>query len=297
MEIQTAPAKKIVHNITGGSDEWFGLDFNMNIYRGCNHGCIYCDSRSLCYQNPDFDTIKPKENALQIVRDDLRRKAKKGVVASGAMSDPYNPLEAKLNLTRNSLELINAFGFGASITTKSALVERDGDVFADIQTHSPVLVKLSITAADDALVRLIEPNVSTATQRFDAIAKLSSKGVFCGVLMSPVLPFITDTDENILSIVRMAKDAGAKFVYTYFGMTLRAGNREHFYNALDKTMPDIKEKYIKRFGGRYNCQSPRSKQLWRLLADECERLGLIYDMRAVIQNYKAGYESRQLSFL
>ncbi|MCL2621096.1 MAG: radical SAM protein [Defluviitaleaceae bacterium] len=294
--METVPAKKIVHNISGTSD-WFGSDFNMNIYRGCSHGCIYCDSRSDCYRNVDFDVVKPKENALEIIRNDLRRKAKKGVVATGAMTDPYNPLEAELCLTHNALELINAFGFGASVTTKSALVARDGDVFTDIATHSPVLVKLTITTADDKLCKMLEPNVSTSTQRFEAIADLSAKGVYCGVLMSPILPFINDTDENVRSIVRSAKEAGAKFVYTYMGMTLRQGNREYFYDALDKCLPGIKDKYVKRFGSRYNCPPPRSKQLWRVFAEECERLGLIYDMKAIIQNYRAGYESQQMTFL
>jgi DNA repair photolyase len=287
-------AKSIVHN-NKSPDSWFGLDYNMNIYRGCTHGCIYCDSRSDCYRNVDFDTIKVKEDALRIIRDDLRRKVKTGVVGSGAMSDPYNPLERDLKLTRNALELINAFEFGASLCTKSALIARDADVLRDIAAHSPVIAKITVTAADDELCKVIEPNVSVTSERFQALRVLAENGIFCGVLMIPILPYITDTEENVINIVRMAKDAGARFVYTYMGMTLPQGNREYFYEQLDKSNPGVKEKYIKRFDLRYNCSSQNAKKLWDVFAAECERLELLHSMKAITRRYKAGYD-KQLSF-
>ena len=290
----TVSAKTIV-NKNSSPYAWFGIDYSMNIYRGCSHGCIYCDSRSACFQNPDFNTIKAKENALQLIRDDLRRKVKTGVVGNGAMSDPYNPLEERLQLTRNSLELINAFGFGASLTTKSALATRDIDILKDIQTHSPVIVKMSITVADDELSKLLEPNVATTSQRFEALGRLAGEGIFCGVLIMPMLPFITDDTENLVKLLRLIKEAGADFVYTYMGMTLRPGSREHFYKELDSRLPEIKEKYIKRFGMRKHCQSQNSKKLWTTLESECEYLGLLYDMKAITHRYKAGYGSRQLT--
>jgi len=182
-----------------------------------------------------------------------------------------------------------------SIATKSALVARDADIFSDIQGHSPVIVKLSITAADDALCKLIEPNVSLSSERFAALRTLADHGIFCGVLMSPILPYITDTDENVVSILRQAKDAGAKFVYSYMGMTLRQGNREYYYHHLDKHFPGIKEKYVKRYGHRYNIPSPRYKKLWDVFNAECARLGLINDMRAIIQHSRAGYDYVQQS--
>ena len=294
MDTPTIPAKTIVQK-TKSPDSWFGIDYNMNIYRGCPHGCIYCDSRSDCYRNTDFDTVKVKEDALRIVRDDLRRKVKTGVVGSGAMSDPYNPLENKLMFTRNSLELINAFNFGASLCTKSALVARDADVLADIAKHSPVIVKMSITAFDDDVCKLMEPNVSPASERFEALAKLSDTGLFCGVLIVPVLPFITDTEENIRQILRAAKEAGAKFAYSYMGMTLRQGNREYFYQQLDNSgMPEVKEKYRKQFGVRYNITSLRSKKLWSVYEEECSKLGLLCSMKSIIHHYKAGYGAEQL---
>ncbi len=217
MQLQTVPAKQLVYSMKKGSD-WFGADYNMNIYRGCSHGCIYCDSRSACYKNPDFDVIKVKENALELIRDDLRRKAKKGVVATGAMSDPYNPMEKELLLTRNALELINTFRFGAAIDTKSALVERDLDILKDIARHSPVIVKMTITTSDDALCKKLEPNVSVSSERFAALRALADDDIFCGVLMMPILPFINDTEENVLGIVEKAKELNIKSTFLNQGV-------------------------------------------------------------------------------
>jgi len=292
--METIPAKTIVSKINA-SDTFFGAEYNMNIYRGCSHGCIYCDSRSDCYRNVNFDTVKVKENALQIIRDELRRKTKTGVISTGAMSDPYNPLEKELLLTRNALELINAFGFGVSLCTKSALIARDIDVLQDIKSFSPVIAKISITTADDELCGKIEPNVSNTSERLDALARLTDGGIFSGVWINPVLPFLTDTEENIINILRMAKDAGTKFVVTFMGMTLRSGNREHYYAQLDKNgLSDVKNRHIKRFDVRYNNPSPNAKKLWSVFAAECERLGLLYDMRAIRNQYKMAYTDKQL---
>jgi len=292
----TIPAKNIVFK-NKSPDQWFGLDYNINIYRGCSHGCIYCDSRSDCFKNANFDTIKVKENALQIIRDDLRRKVKTGVIGTGAMSDPYNPLERELKLTRNSLELMNAYGFGVSLVTKSDMVTRDVDVLQDIARFSPTIVKFSISTACDDLCRKLEPNVCPTSARFAAMHTLSKQGVFCGVFMIPLLPFVNDTEENIVQIVRMAKDAGAQFVYTYMGMTLRTGSREYYLQRLNEILPGMHEKYMKRFGTRYNCISPQSKKLWTVFTTECERLGLLYDMRAITARYKMGYGNRQMTLL
>ena len=290
----TIPAKTIITKVKKPSD-WFGAEYNMNIYRGCSHGCIYCDSRSDCYQNIDFDTIKPKENALQIIRAELRRKATSGVVATGAMSDPYNQLEQELKLTRHALELINAFGFGASIDTKSALVTRDIDVLQDIKAHSPTIIKISITAAADDLCQKLEPFVSTTSKRLEAIGRLSDAGIYCGVLLSPIMPFITDTENNIVRILKLAKEAGARFVHSFMGMTLRAGNREYYYDHLDKFFPGVKDEHIKTYGNRYICPAPNSQKLHRIFSEECERLGLLYDMRAITGQYKMGYGDQQLT--
>ncbi len=289
------PAKTIVTR-TKAPAAWFGADYNMNIYRGCSHGCIYCDSRSDCYRDPDFDTIKVKEDALRIIRDDLRRKAKPGVIATGAMSDPYNPLERETRLTRNALELINAFGFGVAIDTKGTLVTRDIDILSDIKSHSPVLVKMTVTVCDDALAQKTEPNAPSSSERFAALKQLSEAGIFCGVLMMPVLPFINDTEDNIAGILRLARDAGARFVYPSFGMTLRQGNREYYYLKLDEHFPHLKQKYIDAYGDRYVCTSRNAKKLWELFVNLCAEYGLLHEMKSIARAYKRGYADPQLSF-
>jgi len=289
------PAKSIITRTKDSA--WFGIDYNMNIYRGCSHGCIYCDSRSDCYHNEQFDKIKVKSDALTIIRNDLRRKVKKGVVGTGAMSDPYNPIEREMKLSRNALELINAYGFGASIATKSPLVTRDADILRDIKAHSPVLVKITITTSDDSLSKLIEPNAAPSSQRFEAVKALSSEGLFTGILLMPVLPFIEDNLENITSLIRMAKENGARFIYPAFGMTMRQGQREYYYQALDKHFPGLKEKYIRRYGSRYTCSSPNAKALWSVFASQCDSQGILYKMQDIIRSYKMGYGSSQLSLI
>ena len=294
--MKTIPAKTIITK-TKAPSEWFGNDYNMNIYRGCPHGCIYCDSRSDCYRNVDFDTVKVKENALQIIRDDLRRKVKKGVIGTGAMSDPYNPFEQEMCATRNAFELINAYGFGVSIATKGILIERDIDILCDIKSHSPVLAKMTITAADDELTKKIEPNAASSSERFNVLRKLTDAGIFSGVLMMPILPFINDTEDNISQLLHKAKESGAKFVYPGFGVTLRSGNREHYYKCLDEHFPQIKQKYLSEYGNRYSCTSRNVKKLWSLFTGLCNEYELLYDMKAIVQSYKLGYGFSQLSLL
>ena len=225
----------------------------------------------------------------------LRRKVIKGVVATGAMSDPYNPLERELLLTRNALELINAYRFGVAIDTKSTLVTRDIDILSDIKSHSPVIVKISITTSDDDISKIIEPNAALSGERFDTLKELSNAGIFCGVLMMPVLPFINDTEENIEGILKQAHEAGANFVYPAFGMTLRQGNREYYYEKLDEYFPGIKQKYDRAYGDRYNCISRKAKKLWDLFVNLCHNYDLVYEMRCITALYRRGYGSPQLS--
>jgi len=291
--METIPAKTIIGR-TQKPSAWFGAEYNMNIYRGCTHGCIYCDSRSDCYGDKNFDTVKIKDNALEKIRDELRRKVKTGVIATGAMSDPYNPLEHQLKLTRRSLELINAYDFGVAIATKSALIARDADLLQDIGTHSPVIVKMTITTADEDLCKKLEPNVSGSAERFEAMRTLTQRGIYCGVLMMPILPFICDTEENVTEILTRAKDAGARFCYPAFGMTLRSGNREYFYQQLDEHFPGMKGRYMERYYDDYGCPTPRARRLWGVFKERCQELGLLYNMRDIISQYRAGYEREQL---
>lgn len=194
MDIAYIPAKQMVFPTK--NSQWFGTDYNMNIYRGCCHGCIYCDSRSDCYQIKDFDQVHAKAGALRLIRDDLRRKVKTGVVGTGAMSDPYNPYEKALCLTRHSLELLDAFQFGAAIATKSDLIVRDVDILQEIASHSPVLCKLTVTTASDVLSQKLEPGAPPSSRRLAAIATLVEKGLFAGILLMPVLPFLEDSAKT-----------------------------------------------------------------------------------------------------
>jgi len=289
--MELIPARTIVIK-TKRPAAWFGTDFNMNIYRGCSHGCIYCDSRSACYGDTAFDTIKVKKNALEVIRNDLSKARKGGVVATGAMSDSYNPLERELLLTRNALQLIHAYRFGVAIATKSTLITRDADILQDVTRDAPVIVKVTITTADDELSRKIEPGAPSSSERFGVIKALAEQGIYCGVLMMPLLPFINDTRKNVVELVRLAKDAGASFVYPAFGMTLRQGNREYYYEQLDELFPDLRDKYTLRYGTRYNCSSPKAKTLWNAFTKECANLDLPYDMKNITHRYKTPYESQ-----
>ena len=293
--MKTIPAKTILSAFD--NDGWFGTNYNMNLYKGCCHGCIYCDSRSDCYGIEAFDQVRAKESALNILEDNLRRKSLKGVIGTGAMSDPYNPQEKQHQLTRQALELFKNYGFGVAIATKSPLVTRDNDLLAAIQQRSPVIVKITITCADDQLAQIIEPRVAPSSNRFAAIKELADCGIFSGVLLMPILPFINDTPANIKDIVVAAADHGARFIYPAFGVTLRDSQRLYFYDQLDAHFPGIKKEYLRSFGNAYSCASPQAKSLWATFTRECQRQGLLYKMEDIITRYKLEHGSQQLSFL
>lgn len=294
--MEYVPAKTIVTK-TKSSADWFGIDYNMNIYRGCCHGCIYCDSRSDCYGIDQFDKVRVKEDALRIIRDELRRKVKKGVVGTGAMSDPYNPFEKESELTRHALELIDAFGFGAAVATKSALLKRDMDVLLGIKEHSPVICKVTVTTTDNHLAKKIEPHVSLPSERLELIEALRNNGIFTGILMMPILPLLEDNEENIRSIVNAAHETGANFIYPSFGVTLRNNQREWFFDRIKEQFPEqnLVASYIRRYGNSYGCTSPHVKKLWAIFTKECERFGILYKMPDIIHSYKKNYEITQLS--
>ncbi len=294
--MKTIPAKTLVTSRKDTS--WFGSEYNMNIYKGCCHGCIYCDSRSDCYQIADFDTVRAKENAISILREELRHKTRTGVIGTGSMSDPYNPYEEKYELTRQALDIINTYHFGVAIATKSALIMRDIDLLTKIKAHAPVICKITITAIDDELSRIIEPGVHVTSKRLEAIRTLSGAGIYTGVLMMPLLPYLTDTPQNVLSILHQAKECGARFIYPLFGLSLRSGQREYLYQKLDQCFPGekLKDKYISMYGSLYECHSPRENELKALFYTECERLGLLYRMEDIIKAYRKDYEYQQLTF-
>jgi len=256
----------------------------MNIYKGCCHGCIYCDSRSECYRIQDFDVVRAKANALEIIEQDLLKKRKKGIVITGAMSDPYNPYEAIYELTRGALKLISRYGFGICIDTKSDMVVRDIDLLIKINRYSPVIVNFTITTADDNLCKKIEQNVCLTSERIEAIKKLTAEGIKCGILLMPVLPFINDTKDNIQSIVQMGYEAGVSWIYAGdgFGVTLRQNQREYYYEKLDELFPGTKLIYINRYGDSYICGVP-DYSLFEFFLSECAYYNIANNMDDIIR--------------
>lgn len=290
--MKTVPAKTIVTRITRGG--WFGCDYNMNIYRGCTHGCIYCDSRSHCYHIENFDEVAAKENALEIIAHELSHKILRGVVGTGAMSDPYNQYEECFNLTGGALELLERYGFGVHVVTKSDLITRDIDLYKAIGENASVCLCLTVTTFDDELCKKIEPRAPVTSRRLAAIKELSQAGIYTGITLMPVLPFINDTWENVSAIVEAAAKSGAKFIYPLFGVTLREGQRGYFYDRLTENFPGKKEKYISRFGSSYQCDSPNAAGIWKRFAALCDRFGLFYNMRDIVAGYKSENKFEQL---
>ncbi len=257
----------------------------MNIYRGCQHGCIYCDARSTCYQmHHIFEDIEVKENAIELLESALRSKRRPCMIATGVMSDPYMPLEAKLGMTRKALELVEKYGFGATVLTKSDRVLRDLELFRRINGKTKAVVQMSLTTGDEKLSRLIEPNVCPTTARIKALKVFQQAGVPTVVWLCPILPYLTDTEENIRFLVESCADAGVKGLIWYgAGLTLRDGDREYFYKKLDEGFPGLKEVYIRQYGMSYEVLSPRHRELNALFHDLCEHYGILHDNDAVFR--------------
>ena len=277
--------KTILSKVNYG-EQWYGVDYNMNLYRGCSHGCIYCDSRSNCYHIDNFDVPKGKENALVILEKELSKKRNHGVVGIGSMSDTYNPQELKYEQTRKALKLLSKYNFGVSIDTKSDLILRDLDLLKEINEKNNVIIKFTITTPSDELSKIIEPHVCVSSKRFKAIKTLSENGIFTGIMMNPVLPFITDNEEDIKELVRLAYESGAKFIQTFMGMTLRENQRDYYYEMLDKNFKGLKYKYIKYYGERYDCVVLNYKELYKVFTNECDKYGILYNMKDIIKAYK-----------
>lgn len=285
-------AKTILSKVKYGN-QWYGIDYNINLYRGCSHGCIYCDSRSNCYHIENFDIVKGKDKALDILEKELIRKREKGVVGIGAMSDTYNPQEIKYELTRGALKLISKYNYGVSIDTKSDLILRDLDLLKEINDKNNVIVKFTITTPKDELSKTIEPHVCVSSKRLEAIKMLSENGIFAGIMMNPTLPFITDKEEDIKKLVKLAHESGAKFIHTYMGMTLRENQRVYYFDKLDQYFVGLKQKYIKCYGNRYNCKALNYKKLYKVFVEECKKYDLLYNMSSIINAYKKKIEDNE----
>ncbi len=254
-------------------------DNGMNIYRGCTHGCIYCDSRSRCYGfTHEFEDVEVKANAVELLESALKRKRKKCMLGTGSMTDPYMPIERRLGNMRRVLETVYRYGFGIAFQTKSDLALRDLDLICKINEKTKCVVQVTLTTADDALCAKIEPNVCVTSARVRMLETLRAHGVPTVVWLCPILPYINDTAENINGIMDCCERAGVYGVISFgMGLTLREGNREYFYAALDKLFPRLKQRYVREFGGRYEVSSPNNAELSALLRRRCEAAGIVCD--------------------
>lgn len=257
----------------------------MNLYRGCTHGCIYCDSRSKCYQfTHDFEDIEVKQNAPELLEQTLRSKRKKCMIGTGAMCDPYMHCEKELRLTRRCIEIIERYGFGLAIQTKSDLVLRDLDLFQKIQEKAKCVVQMTLTTYDEALCKIVEPNVCTTKKRFETLKILQQNGIPTVVWLSPILPFINDAEENIEGILDYCIDAGVYGIINFgMGMTLRAGDREYFYAALDKHFPGLKEQFHHKYGYAYQIASSQNAKLMKLFHKKCRAHGIVDNVEEMFQ--------------
>lgn len=274
-------------------DRWFGVRYNMNIYRGCTHGCIYCDSRSECYGIDHFEAMTVKSNAIELLRKELASKREKGTIGTGSMSDPYNPHEAELGMTRKALEIIAAFGFPAHINTKSDLILRDIDLLQKIN-RTFASVALTLTTCDDDLAAQIEPNAPRPTMRLNAMKALAEAGIYVGVLMMPILPFIEDNRKNIAEIVQKTADHGGRFIHSWLGMSLRDRQREYYYACLERLFLGISEQYRRKYGNEYNCMSPDYRELDLFFREKCRAVGVVSEMREIRKYVPEQREEEQL---
>ena len=248
----------------------------MNLYRGCQHGCIYCDSRSRCYQMDHlFEDIEVKENAIELLERTLRAKRRPCMIGTGAMSDPYIPLEKELGMTQRALEVIEKYWFGVAIQTKSDAILRDLELLSRIHHKTKAVVQMTLTTSDDDLCRILEPNVCVTSRRIDVLKRFRDAGIPTVVWLCPILPFLNDTPENILGILDACSEAGVRGIINFgMGLTLREGNREYFYEKLDRHFPGLKQRYIEAYGNAYELASPRSGELTELFHETCEKLGI-----------------------
>lgn len=276
-----------------------GGHYGMNIYRGCSHGCIYCDSRSKCYHfTHPFEDIEVKQNAPELLEATLKSKRKKCMIGTGAMSDPYMHCEEELGLTRRCLEIILQYGFGVTLLTKSDRILRDIDLLEKINGETKCVVQMTLTTFDDDLCKIIEPNVCNTKRRIQVLQEMQKRGIPTVVWLTPILPFINDTVENIQAILEECARVGVKGIICFdMGLTLRDGDREYYYAALDKHFPGIKHKYIQRYGNAYELPSPKAKELMSVFADTCRKHGILYKPKecfAYLNDFPEKYEQMSL---
>lgn len=272
----------------------------MNLYRGCTHGCIYCDARSTCYQMQHaFEDVEVKKNGPELLEQALRRKRKRCMIGTGAMSDPYQPLEKELRLTRRCLELIDEYGFGLAIQTKSDLILRDLDLLKSISRKTKCVVQITLTTSDEDLCRILEPGVCTTKRRIEVLRILKEEGISTLVWMTPILPFLNDTKENIEGILdACAREKVYGIMNFGIGLTLRDGDRQYFYRKLDQRFPGLKQRYVETYGNAYELPVPEEKKLMAFLIDFCRKNKMEWrseELFAYLHRFEDRQEGKQLS--
>lgn len=267
----------------------------MNLYRGCTHGCIYCDSRSKCYRmDHDFEDIEVKLRAADLLENTLKKKRSKSMIATGSMTDPYVPIEAELMITRKCLNIIDRFDFGVVIQTKSNLIMRDIDILENIHKKTKCIVAMTLTTYDEELCRKLEPNVCTTKERVQVLMEMKKRGIPTIVWLSPFLPFINDTEENLRGLMNYCIEAGVYGIMNFgIGLTLRDGNREYFYSQLDRLFPGMKQRYIEAYGDSYEVNSPNNDRLMKIFTNLCEEHNIVYD-REELFRYMREYKNKQI---
>ena len=270
----------------------------MNIYRGCTHGCIYCDSRSLCYNmSHAFEDIEVKINAPELLEKSLRSKRRKCMIGTGSMSDPYLPAEKELKLTKKCLEIIEKHGFGAAVLTKSDLILRDIDLLASINERSKAVVQMTMTTFDEKLCGIIEPAVCNTGRRFEVLMEMKKRNIPTVVWLTPFLPYINDTAENLRGLLEYCAEAGVRGIVCFgIGLTLREGNREYFYSAFDRHFPGLSDRYRSEFGNAYIIESPKDQTLMRMLDEFCQKYDILQNNKCFdfLREFTEKYE--QMSF-
>jgi DNA repair photolyase len=291
--IKEIQAKTLLARVKG-SDEWFGLYYNMNLFRGCQHQCIYCDSRSECYQIDNFNhDVLVKVNAIELLRRELAGKRVVGTIGTGSMNDPYMPLEREIQLTQRALEVVADFGFPVHVITKSDLVLRDIDLLEVIYHKTYAAVTFTVTTADDDLSRKLEPGAPVSSRRLAAMRTLSRNGFITGITLMPVLPFIEDDEQNIRKIVDLAIENGARYILPAFGMTLRDRQRSYYYEKLDQLFPGMSQRYKTAFGEQYSAPAQNSGKLKKVLNDLCRKYGIVTKMPVFVPQRRVREQSIQ----
>lgn len=276
-EVNYIETKSILSRLRS-KDNYFGIAYNMNLYRGCQHGCIYCDTRSSCYRIGDISRISVKKNALELLEAELTTGRGKATIGTGSMNDPYMPLEKQMNMTRGALELIDKHRFPVHIITKGTLVTRDADLLQDIN-RTYAAVSFTVTTADDDLASKLEPGAPLPSARFEAMKELAKQGIYTGVTLMPILPFINDSIEDIEEVIEKAADAGASYIIPMFGVTLRKGSRDYFYKQIENIFPKMSKRYGTYFADRYECISPNAHYLNEAFYNKIETLGIASQMK------------------